>query len=68
LGIVGSDHGVIRRKAPLLPVLFGRKVIVAAQVTLQGFEFFAVFQADEIVGGRIDGDGLISISSRLRDG
>ena len=32
---------------------------MAAQVTLQGFEFFAVFEADEIVGGEgfLDRDG-----------
>ena len=40
-----------RRQPPLLPVLFGRQIIMTAEMALEGFEFLAVLKADQIIGG-----------------
>jgi len=40
--IVRSDHWIVVRKAPFLPVLLGRKLVMRPQVPLQRFEFFTV--------------------------
>ena len=49
LGVGGSDHGIIRRKTPFLPVLFGGQVVLGPQMPLQRFELTAdLFQADDV--------------------
>src|SRR3546814_17652807 len=46
-GIVGGDHGVVRRLAPALAVLLRRHVVGRLEVALQPFTLLAVFQSDD---------------------
>src|SRR3546814_4889388 len=45
-GIVGGDHGVVRRQAPALAVILRRHVVGRLEVALQHFQLLAVFKAD----------------------
>src|SRR5689334_13372813 len=49
LRILRSDHRVIARQVPLIPVLLRREFMVGHQVSLQHRKAFAIFQADNAV-------------------
>ena len=50
LGIVRSDHRVIRRQSPFRPILVRRQVIGSFQMPLEHLQLLAVLEADDMVG------------------
>src|SRR5437870_830265 len=53
LGIGGRHHRIVALQIPFLAILLGRKIMMSAQVPLDGFEFFSVLKTDDVV--RSDG-------------
>src|SRR5882757_7931304 len=47
--IVGRDHRIVRRQAPLLPIFFRGHIVMGPQVALQRLEFLAVLETDDVV-------------------
>lgn len=50
-GIIWRDHRVVGIQTPFLAILLGRHVVLGTQMPLQRFEFLAVFEADNVLGG-----------------
>src|SRR3954452_3708630 len=48
-GVIGRDHRIIRRQAPLLPVLLGSHVVLRPQMPLEGLELLAILETDDVV-------------------
>jgi hypothetical protein len=55
-----SNHGVVSREAPLLPVLLRSDAVLCHQVAPQGIELFTILQADD----EIDCYGLLDRNGR----
>ncbi len=51
LCISRSDHRIVRRKAPLLPIFFRGEIVLSAKVPLERLELPAVFETDDVVVG-----------------
>src|SRR4051794_27444045 len=49
LGVIGRDHRVVGREAPLLAILLGRHVILRAQVALEGLELLSILKTDDVI-------------------
>src|SRR5437763_1610599 len=48
--IVRRHHGVIGREIPLLAIGFRRHVVLRAQMTLEGLEFFSILETNDVIG------------------
>src|SRR3546814_12637003 len=51
LGVVGGDHRIVLRQAPLRPIFLGAHVVLGAQVPLQRLELAAILKTDKEVRG-----------------
>lgn len=60
--VVRRHHGVVRRKAPFLPVLLWCHVVLGPQVPLERLELLSVLQTNNVVGGY----GFLDCDRRLR--
>ena len=68
--VVRRNHRIVRRQAPLFPVLLGRHAVLGAQVSLQRLELLAVVEADQEVrrDGLADGYGGCRLLGDFDDG
>src|SRR4051812_939026 len=60
--VVWRYHGIVVREAPLLTILFGRQIVVRAQVPLQRLELLPVLETDNVLGR----DGLLDRNRGLQ--